>query len=169
MYNAGWAWAGSTPYKGTKLLASHLGGTRNPMAVRWPAEIKPDATPRPQFHHCNALVPTIYEVIAYHSAASSDLKAAIDGLQGRLMLLAFVPPKASDTANFASLQAWTLGGQGILLPEAELHETFDSDQDGRITQPRTAEAIPTAILAGEHGRKNRPFSVGGFYYEDGLG
>jgi non-heme chloroperoxidase len=86
---------------------------------------------------------------AYHSAASSDLKAAIDGLQGRLMPLAFVPPKASDTANFASLQAWTLVGQGILLPEAELHETFDSDQDGRITKPRTAEAIPTAILAGE--------------------
>ena len=45
MYHAGWAWAGSTPYKGTKLLASHFGGTRNPMAVRWPAKIKPDATP----------------------------------------------------------------------------------------------------------------------------
>jgi len=63
MYHAGWAWAGSTPYKGTKLLASHFGGTRNPMAIRWPAKIKPNATPRPQFHHCNDLVPTIYDVI----------------------------------------------------------------------------------------------------------
>ena len=62
-YHAGWAWAGSTPYKGTKLLASHFGGTRNPMAIRWPAKIKPDATPRPQFHHCNDIVPTIYEVL----------------------------------------------------------------------------------------------------------
>ena len=62
-YHAGWAWAGSTPYKGTKLLASHFGGTRNPLAIRWPAKIKPDATPRPQFHHCNDLVPTIYEVL----------------------------------------------------------------------------------------------------------
>lgn len=62
-YHAGWAWAGSTPYKGLKLLASHLGGTRNPMAVRWPAKIQHDATPRPQFHHCNDLVPTIYEVV----------------------------------------------------------------------------------------------------------
>jgi arylsulfatase len=62
-YHAGWAWAGSTPYKGTKLVASHLGGTRNPMAVRWPAKIKPDATPRSQFHHCNDVVPTIYEVL----------------------------------------------------------------------------------------------------------
>ena len=62
-YHAGWAWAGSTPYKGTKLLASHFGGTRNPMAVRWPARIKPDATPRSQFHHCNDVVPTIYEIL----------------------------------------------------------------------------------------------------------
>jgi len=62
-YHAGWAWAGSTPYKGTKLLASHLGGTRNPMAIRWPAKIKHDATPRTQFHHCNDVVPTIYEVL----------------------------------------------------------------------------------------------------------
>ena len=62
-YHAGWAWAGSTPYQGTKLLASHFGGTRNPMAVRWPAKIKPDGVPRAQFHHCNDIVPTIYEVI----------------------------------------------------------------------------------------------------------
>jgi arylsulfatase A-like enzyme len=63
MYHAGWGWAGSTPYKGTKLLASHFGGTRNPMAIRWPAKIKPDAVPRAQFHHCNDIVPTIYEVL----------------------------------------------------------------------------------------------------------
>jgi arylsulfatase len=63
MYHAGWAWAGSTPYKGTKLLASHFGGTRNPMAVRWPAKIKPDAVPRTQFHHVNDVVPTIYEIL----------------------------------------------------------------------------------------------------------
>jgi arylsulfatase A-like enzyme len=62
-YHAGWAWAGSTPYKGMKLLASHLGGTRNPMAIRWPAKIKPDPKPRTQFHHCNDIVPTIYEII----------------------------------------------------------------------------------------------------------
>lgn len=62
-YHAGWAWAGSTPYQGTKLLASHFGGTRNPLAVRWPRAIGPDPTPRPQFHHCNDLVPTIYELI----------------------------------------------------------------------------------------------------------
>jgi arylsulfatase len=62
MYHAGWAWAGSTPYKSTKLVAAHFGGTRQPMAVSWPKQIKADRTPRPQFHHVIDVVPTIYEV-----------------------------------------------------------------------------------------------------------
>ena len=62
-YNAAWAWAGSTPYKSTKLVAAHFGGTRNPMAVSWPVKIKHDKTPRAQFHHVNDVVPTIYEVV----------------------------------------------------------------------------------------------------------
>ena len=61
MYHAAWAWAGSTPYKGTKLNGSYFGGTRQPMAVSWPAKIKADATPRAQFHHVIDIVPTIYE------------------------------------------------------------------------------------------------------------
>jgi len=63
MYHAGWAWAGSAPYRSTKLIAAHFGGTRNPMAVRWPEKIKPDTKPRAQFHHVNDIVPTIYEVV----------------------------------------------------------------------------------------------------------
>ena len=61
MYHAGWAWAGSTPYRSTKLVGAHFGGTRQPMAVAWPKGIKPDAAPRPQFHHVIDIVPTIYE------------------------------------------------------------------------------------------------------------
>ena len=63
MYHAGWAWAGTTPYKSTKLVAAHFGGTRQPMAVSWPAKIKADKTPRSQFHHVNDVVQTIYEVV----------------------------------------------------------------------------------------------------------
>ncbi|HEX5730786.1 arylsulfatase [Microbacterium sp.] len=62
-YHAGWAWAGSTPYKGMKLVASHLGGTRNPMAIRWPAKVTPDAAPRAQFVHCTDIVPTLYDLL----------------------------------------------------------------------------------------------------------
>jgi len=61
MYHAAWAWAGSTPYKSTKLVGAHFGGTRQPMAVAWPKGIKPDPTPRPQFHHVIDIVPTIYD------------------------------------------------------------------------------------------------------------
>ena len=63
MYHAAWAWAGNTPFKYTKLIASHFGGTRNPMVISWPKGIKHDQTPRPQFHHVNDIVPTLYEII----------------------------------------------------------------------------------------------------------
>ncbi len=63
MYHAGWAWAGSTPFKGTKLLGAYFGGTRNPMVIDWPARVKHDTTPRSQFHHVNDIVPTIYDIV----------------------------------------------------------------------------------------------------------
>jgi arylsulfatase len=63
MYHAGWAWAGSTPHRSTKLVAAHFGGTRTPLVISWPNRIKPDKTPRPQFHHVNDIVPTIYDVL----------------------------------------------------------------------------------------------------------
>ncbi len=62
MYHAGWAWAGSTPYQGTKLMGAYFGGTRQPMAVSWPKRIKADPAARPQFHHVIDIVPTIYEL-----------------------------------------------------------------------------------------------------------
>ena len=63
MYHAGWAWAGSTPFKSTKLVAAHFGGTRNPMVISWPKKIKPDPTVRAQFLHVNDIAPTIYEIL----------------------------------------------------------------------------------------------------------
>ena len=62
MFHAGWAWAGSTPYQGTKLMGAYFGGTRQPMAVAWPARIEADPMPRPQFHHVIDIAPTIYDV-----------------------------------------------------------------------------------------------------------
>ena len=63
MYHAGWAWAGSTPFQNTKLVASHFGGTRNPLVVSWPKGIKADKTVRSQFYHVNDVAPTIYELL----------------------------------------------------------------------------------------------------------
>lgn len=63
MYHAGWAWAGSTPFKGTKLLGSYFGGTRNPMVISWPGHIQPDGKMRSQFHHVIDIAPTLYEIL----------------------------------------------------------------------------------------------------------
>lgn len=37
MYYSAWAWAGDTPFRYMKLIASDFGGTRTPMAISWPA------------------------------------------------------------------------------------------------------------------------------------
>jgi hypothetical protein len=52
------------------------------MAVRWPAKIKPDATPRAQFHHVNDVVPTIYEVLGITppSVVNGIPQGPIDGV-----------------------------------------------------------------------------------------
>ena len=93
MYHGAWAWAGSTPYQGTKLLASHFGGTRNPLAVRWPAKIKADKTPRPQFHHVNDIVPTIYEILGITPPRQVN-GVTQDSIDGVSMVYAFGDPKA---------------------------------------------------------------------------
>ena len=61
-YPVGWAHAMDTPMQWTKQVASHFGGTRNGMAISWPARIKDKGGIRPQFSHVIDIVPTIYEV-----------------------------------------------------------------------------------------------------------
>jgi hypothetical protein len=52
-----------TPFQWTKQIASHFGGTRNPMIVSWPTRIKDRGVLRQQFAHIIDIVPTLYEVI----------------------------------------------------------------------------------------------------------
>ena len=62
-FPAAWAHAMDTPFQWTKQVASHFGGTRNPMIISWPAKITDRGGLRSQFTHCIDLVPTLYEVI----------------------------------------------------------------------------------------------------------
>ena len=82
MYHAAWAWAGDTPFKHTKLIASHFGGTRNPMVISWPKRIKADKTPRTQFHHVNDIAPTLYEILGIKAPKVVDgfKQDPIDGI-----------------------------------------------------------------------------------------
>ena len=57
----GWAWAMDAPFQWTKQVASHFGGTRNPLVVHWPKGIKAKGEIRTQFHHVIDIVPTILE------------------------------------------------------------------------------------------------------------
>lgn len=58
-YPVGWAWAGDAPFQWVKQVASHFGGTRNPMVVSWPAKIKDDGGTRTQFLHLIDVLPTM--------------------------------------------------------------------------------------------------------------
>ncbi|QDV69272.1 Arylsulfatase [Rosistilla carotiformis] len=57
----GWAWAFDTPFKYTKQVASHFGGTRQGMAISWPGHIDDIGGIRTQFHHMIDIMPTIME------------------------------------------------------------------------------------------------------------
>jgi arylsulfatase len=52
-----------TPFQWTKQVASHFGGTGNPMIISWPARIKDKGGLREQFLYVIDIVPTLYEVI----------------------------------------------------------------------------------------------------------
>jgi len=63
MYHHGFSYAGASPFQGTKLVAAHLGGTRTPMVISWPAKIKHDGKVRSQFHHVNDIAATLYDIL----------------------------------------------------------------------------------------------------------
>ncbi|MCK6557331.1 arylsulfatase [Candidatus Binatia bacterium] len=73
-YAVGWAWAFGTPFKWTKQVASHFGGTRQGMAISWPKRISDAGGIRRQFHHVIDIVPTILE------ATGIDAPETVDGI-----------------------------------------------------------------------------------------
>jgi arylsulfatase len=92
-----WSWAFDTPFKWTKQVASHFGGTRQGMAMSWPARIKDAGGIRSQFHHFIDIVPTILE------AARIPAPATIDGIpQKPLQGVSMVYTWDKANANVAS-------------------------------------------------------------------
>jgi arylsulfatase len=125
MYHHGWAWAGDTPLKSTKLVAGHFGGTRTPLVISWPRRIKPDKTPRGQFHHVNDIVPTIYEILGITPPRifNGVEQMPFDGVS---MVYTFDDPQAKgrkSTQYFDILTSrgiyhdgWFAGVQGVRKP-----------------------------------------------------
>ena len=62
-YSSAWAWASNTPFQWGKQIASHLGGTRNPLVVRCPQRISDNGGLRSQFTHATDIGPTILDMV----------------------------------------------------------------------------------------------------------
>jgi arylsulfatase A-like enzyme len=109
-YAAAWAWATNTPFQWSKQVASHLGGTRDPLIVSWPGHIKDTGGLRTQFHHVNDIAPTIYDL------AGVTFPSEVNGirqlpLEGRSLAYTFDDPAAPGrhTQQFFEM----LGNRGI--------------------------------------------------------
>lgn len=188
MFNAGWAWATSTPYQGTKLQGAYFGGTRQPMAISWPKGIKADKTPRSQFHHVIDIVPTIYQIdsIPFPQEVNGFPQDEIDGVS---MLYSFGNPKADGARHtqFFDIMAsrgiyqdgWFASARGPRepwvtgLPKGirkwspltdkwqlyNLNEDWSQNNDLAASNPKKLEELKALFLTESAKNKNLP--VGG--------
>lgn len=108
----GWAWAFDTPFKWTKQVASHFGGTRQGLAISWPAKIKDAGGIRRQFHHMIDIVPTILE------ATGIKAPQMVDGIkqnpiEGVSMMYTFAKANADVASNRHTQYFEMAGNRGI--------------------------------------------------------
>jgi arylsulfatase A-like enzyme len=143
MYHAGWAWAGSTPLRSTKLVAAHFGGTRNPLVISWPARIKPDKSPRAQFHHVNDIAPTLYDILGIKAPDLVDgfKQDPIDGVSMKYTFGDANAPEQKHTQYFENNASrgiyhdgWFAGTFGPFIPwdtpsSVKRVANWDADKD----------------------------------------
>lgn len=91
----GWAWAANTPFQWGKQVASHFGGTRNPLVISWPGHISDPGGKRMQFHHVIDIAPTILEAagIPQPTEVNGVTQKPIEGIS---MLYTFKDPNAAE-------------------------------------------------------------------------
>lgn len=102
----GWAWAMDAPFQWTKQVASHFGGTRNPMIIHWPNGIQAKGEVRTQFHHVIDVVPTILE--AAHVAAPKEVNGITQKpIEGVSMAYSFDQADAPDRRTTQYFEMFT--------------------------------------------------------------
>jgi arylsulfatase A-like enzyme len=107
-----WSWAFDTPFKWTKQIASHFGGTRQGMAIAWPNRIKDAGGIRTQFHHMIDVVPTILE------AAGIQAPAILNGIaqkpiEGTSMVYTFDKANANAPSTRTTQYFEMMGNRAI--------------------------------------------------------
>jgi arylsulfatase A-like enzyme len=187
MYHAGWAWAGDTPFRYTKLIASHFGGTRNPLVISWPKGIKPDQTPRAQFHHVNDIAPTIYDILGIvpPEVVNGEKQDPIDGVSmaytfsdahapGRKSIQYFenngsraIYHDGWIAATFGPLTPWLTVSPGLATWDANkdrwelynIKEDFSEADDLVAKEPGRLEEMKKLFL--KEAEANKVFPIGG--------
>lgn len=188
MYHAGWAWAGSMPFQGVKLNAGFFGGTRTPLAVSWPKSIKPDKTPRAQFHHVNDIAPTIYDVLGIKTPKMVDgvTQQPMDGVSMTYTFAGAKTPGRKKVQYFEVMgdravyaDGWIASAWGPRIPWVpgvppgiatwtpdkdswqlyNLHEDFSQSTDLAAKQPQKLAAMKK--LFDRQAKDNRVWPVGG--------
>jgi len=109
-YSAAWAWGLNAPFQWTKQVASHLGGTRDPLVVSWPSKITDKGAIRGGFRHVTDIAPTIYE------AAGITPPDEVNGekqtpLEGKSFVDSFSDGKAKSKHTTQVFE--TVGNRGI--------------------------------------------------------
>ncbi|GAA3810656.1 arylsulfatase [Cellulomonas soli] len=94
-FSAAWAHANNTPFQWGKQMASHLGGTRDPMVIAWPRRIAGGGALRTQFTHCIDVVPTILEVVGLPTPTVVD-GIGQEPLDGTSFAYTFDAPDADE-------------------------------------------------------------------------
>ena len=186
MYHAGWAWAGSTPFRSTKLVAAHFGGTRNPMVISWPKGIRPDPTPRAQFHHVNDIAPTIYDILGIKppDVVNGLKQDPIDGISVTYTFADATAPGRKTTqyfenngsrgiyhdgwyaSTFGPLVPWLTVTPGLDKWDAsqdvwqlyDLRKDFSQARDLAVQEPARLEQMKQLFLT--EAQANRVFPVG---------
>ena len=94
-FAAAWAHANNTPFQWGKQMASHLGGTRDPMVIAWPERIAAGGDLRTQFTHVVDVVPTILEVAGIPAPTTVD-GVAQEPMDGTSFAYTFDDPDAAE-------------------------------------------------------------------------
>jgi arylsulfatase len=107
-----WSWAFDTPFKWTKQIASHFGGTRQGMVIAWPGHIKDAGGVRTQFHHMIDIVPTILEATGIPAPAMLN-GIAQKPIEGVSMVYTFDKANA-DAPSHRTMQYFEMLGNRAL-------------------------------------------------------
>ena len=94
-FQAGWAVATNTPFQWTKQVASHYGGTRNPLVVHWPNGFDSKGEVRSQWHHVTDIGPTMLDVagVPFPTSVNGTVQKPFEGVSIRY---AFDDAEAAD-------------------------------------------------------------------------